>query len=132
MTHVNKFINSMVGNPGSLFSVILMFALISLLFLAPEAMATQPALPDIGSGGADDLLEQSAGTTQQGMFYAIWVVGILLIFVPAYFLIGAFADWMKGRKELGEVGAVIIVGVVIVVAGMWLLSTASDLTNTGI
>ncbi|MES9941716.1 MAG: DUF2976 domain-containing protein [Candidatus Thiodiazotropha sp. 6PLUC2] len=132
MTHVNKFINSMVGNPGSLFSVILMFVLISLLFLAPEAMATQPALPDIGSGGADDLLEQSAGTTQQGMFYAIWVVGILLIFVPAYFLIGAFADWMKGRKELGEVGAVIIVGVVIVVAGMWLLSTASDLTNTGI
>ncbi|MCG7904299.1 MAG: DUF2976 domain-containing protein [Candidatus Thiodiazotropha weberae] len=132
MTHVNKFINLMVGNPGSLFSVILMFALISLLFLAPEAMATQPALPDIGSGGADDLLEQSAGTTQQGMFYAIWVVGILLIFVPAYFLIGAFAEWMKGRKELGEVGAVIIVGVVIVVAGMWLLSTASDLTNTGI
>ena len=132
MAHVSKFINSLVGNPVSLYSVIMMFAMISLLFLSPEAMATQPALPDIGSGGADDLLQQSAGTTQQGMFYAIWVVGILLIFIPAYFLVGAFADWMKGRKELGEVGAVIIVGVVIVVAGMWLLSTASDLTNTGI
>ncbi len=132
MAHVSKLINSLVGNPVSLYSMIMIFAMISLLFLSPEAMATQPALPDIGSGGADDLLQQSAGTTQQGMFYAIWVVGILLIFVPAYFLVGAFADWMKGRKELGEVGAVIIVGVVIVVAGMWLLSTASDLTNTGI
>ncbi|MEW8439280.1 MAG: DUF2976 domain-containing protein [Candidatus Thiodiazotropha taylori] len=132
MASISKLINSMANDSVNLYAIIMMFAMATLFLVSPEAMATAPALPDIGSGGADDLLQQSAGTTQQGMFYAIWVVGILLIFVPAYFLVGAFADWMKGRKELGEVGAVIIVGVVIVVAGMWLLSTASDLTNTGI
>ncbi|MEW8322474.1 MAG: DUF2976 domain-containing protein [Candidatus Thiodiazotropha taylori] len=132
MESVTKFINSTASDSVNLYGFIMMIAMATLFLISPEAMATAPALPDIGSGGADDLLQQSAGTTQQGMFYAIWVVGILLIFVPAYFLVGAFADWMKGRKELGEVGAVIIVGVVIVVAGMWLLSTASDLTNTGI
>ncbi|MEW8492643.1 MAG: DUF2976 domain-containing protein [Candidatus Thiodiazotropha taylori] len=132
MESVSKFINSTASDSVNLYAFIMMIAMATLFLISPEAMATAPALPDIGSGGADDLLQQSAGTTQQGMFYAIWVVGILLIFVPAYFLVGAFADWMKGRKELGEVGAVIIVGVVIVVAGMWLLSTASDLTNTGI
>ncbi|MBV2092479.1 MAG: DUF2976 domain-containing protein [Candidatus Thiodiazotropha taylori] len=132
MESVSKFFNSTASDSVNLYAFIMMIAMATLFLISPEAMATAPALPDIGSGGADDLLQQSAGTTQQGMFYAIWVVGILLIFVPAYFLVGAFADWMKGRKELGEVGAVIIVGVVIVVAGMWLLSTASDLTNTGI
>ena len=132
MASVSKFINSAVGDTVNLYTIITMFAMATLFLISPEAMATAPALPDLGSGGAQDLLQQSAGTTQDGMFYAIWVVGILLIFIPAYFLVGAFTDWMNNRKTLGEVGAVIIVGVVIVVAGMWLLSTASDLTNTGI
>ena len=111
---------------------LLLLSIAVLFMISPDALATAPALPDIGSGGTDDLLEQSSTTTQQAMFYAIWVIGIILIVVPAYFLIGAFAEWMKGRKELGEVGAVIIVGVLIVVAGMWLLSTASELTTAGI
>lgn len=132
MVRVSNYLSTMTKNMPYLAGILMMSAMALMMFVSPEAMATAPALPDIGSGGTDDLLAQSSTTTQQGMFYAIWVVGILLIFVPAYFLIGAFADWMKGRKELGEVGAVIIVGVVIVVAGMWLLSAASDLTNTGI
>ncbi|MCU7804162.1 MAG: DUF2976 domain-containing protein [Candidatus Thiodiazotropha sp. (ex Lucinoma borealis)] len=113
---------------------ILLLIVASLFLLVPvEVFATTPpTLPDIGSGGADDLMAQSAATTQSGMYYAIWLIGIILIVVPAYFLIGAFSDWMKGRKELGEVGAVIIVGVVVVVAGMWLLSTANTMTTTGI
>jgi hypothetical protein len=112
--------------------LILLLSVAVLFMISPDVLATAPELPDIGSGGTDDLLDQSSETTQQAMFYAIWVVGILLIVVPAYFLIGAFADWVKGRKELGEVGGVIIVGVLIVVAGMWLLSTALTMTETGI
>lgn len=131
MTRVrDALISGFEQRPTLWFLVLLSVAV--LFMISPDALATAPQLPDIGSGGANDLLEQSSTTTQQAMFYAIWVIGIILIVVPAYFLIGAFADWMKGRKELGEVGAVIIVGVLIVVAGMWLLSTASDLTTAGI
>lgn len=127
----NSFLTNLQESPY-LMGILMLTAMIVFSLISPEVLATAPALPDIGSGGADDLLAESAATTQSGMFYAIWVVGILLIFIPAYFLIGAFADWVKGRKELGEVGGVIIVGVVIVVAGMWLLTTASDLTTAGI
>lgn len=131
MSRINTLFSKLI-NSQHFFDIFILSAMTGFTMFAPDVIANAPALPDIGSGGANDLLAQSAGVTQDGMFYAIWVVGILLIFVPAYFLIGAFADWVKGRKELGEVGGVIIVGVVIVVAGMWLLSTASTLTTSGI
>jgi uncharacterized membrane protein YhaH (DUF805 family) len=112
-------------------SICMISAMLVTMLFSPETFANAPQLPDM-SGGDTNLLNQSAGTTQRGMYYAIWLIGIILIMVPAYYLIGAFSDWMRGKKELGEVGAVIIVGVVIVVAGMWLLSTASTLTQSGI
>jgi hypothetical protein len=125
----NAFFSGLEERPYM--GLILLLSVAVLFMISPDVLAA-PELPDIGSGGDDDLLEQSSETTQHALYYAIWVVGILLIFVPAYFLIGAFADWVNGRKELGEVGGVIIVGVLIVVAGMWLLSTALDLTTAGI
>jgi hypothetical protein len=120
----------LIGN-FQLASIFMISAMLITAIFSPEVFANAPQLPDMSQGDTN-LLNQSAGTTRSGMFYAIWLIGIILIVLPAYYLIGAFADWMKGRKELGEVGAVIIVGVVIVVAGMWLLSTASTLTESGI
>jgi hypothetical protein len=116
----------------STFATILPLFVFAMMVVSPDALATAPTLPAIGSGGASDLFAESETTTQSGLFYGIWIVGTILLMYPAYFALSAFADWVKGRKELAEVGGVMLVGLVVVVAGMWLLSAASAVVTAGI
>lgn len=94
-------------------------------------MSMQPALADLpqmeppSSGGGGGLFGQIKGYSQDGVVLGGLIISAIAFIVVANAAISTFSEIQDGKKSWTQFGAIVVVGVILLVAVIWLL-TKSD------
>ncbi|MBP2847559.1 TIGR03745 family integrating conjugative element membrane protein [Dickeya oryzae] len=98
-----------------------------LVFLSFRAYADLPAVEAPSTGGGGGLFNSMKGYLRDGFTLGGLVVAVVAFIVVANAAISCFHHVRQGKATWTEFGAFIIVGVVLLVAVIWLLTKAADI-----
>lgn len=96
-------------------------------------MSTQPALADLptmeppSSGGGSGLFGQIKGYSQDGVVLGGLIISAIGFIVVANAAISTFAEVQDGKKGWTQFGAIVVVGVILLVAVIWLLTKSASI-----
>lgn len=96
-------------------------------------MSTQPALADLptmeppSSGGGSGLFGQIKGYSQDGVVLGGLIISAIGFIVVANAAISTFAEIQDGKKTWTQFGAIVVVGVILLVAVIWLLTKSASI-----
>lgn len=108
-------------------SLVIHTALAALFALPVTVFAAMPTMEDPSRGASDSIIE-----TLQNYGFDIGTL-IALILITAMFIgvcyhaYTAFSEIHTGRKTWGEFGLTVSAGAILLVLGIWLLTTATDI-----
>jgi len=110
-----------------LFSLVTHAALAALFALPVTVFAAMPTMEDPSRGASDSIIE----TLQNYGFDIVTLIALLVIaamFVGVvYHAYTTFSEIHTGRKTWGEFGLTVSAGAILLVLGIWLLTTATDI-----
>lgn len=93
-----------------------------------QALAGLPEVEDPTSGkGNGGLMDTLKGHFQDGIILVGLVVAAVAFIVVANAAISSFNEVREGKNTWGKFGALIVVGVVMLVAVIWLINKASNI-----
>ncbi|UFT94982.1 TIGR03745 family integrating conjugative element membrane protein [Pectobacterium carotovorum] len=92
-----------------------------------QAVADLPAIEAPSSGGGGGLFNTLKGYIKDGVSLAGLVVAAIAFLVVAKVAVSAFHDVRAGKADWGAFTAFIIIGVVLLVAVIWLATKALDI-----
>nr|WP_159465203.1 TIGR03745 family integrating conjugative element membrane protein [Scandinavium goeteborgense] len=109
------------------------FSLRAALMLSLAWLVTQPALaglPNVeppSSGGGGGLMATLKGHIQDGLIVLGLVAAAVAFLVVANAAITTFHEVREGKSNWGKFGAIIVVGVVLLVAVIWLVGKSAEI-----
>lgn len=93
-----------------------------------QALAGLPEVEDPTSGsGNGGLMDTLKGHFQDGIILAGLIIAAAAFIVVANAAISSFNEVREGKSTWGKFGALIVVGVVMLVAVIWLVNKASNI-----
>ncbi|EMR9945709.1 TIGR03745 family integrating conjugative element membrane protein [Escherichia coli] len=96
-------------------------------------MSMQPALADLpqmeppSSGGGSGLFGQIKGYSQDGVVLGGLIISAIAFIVVANAAISTFSEIQDGKKSWTQFGAIVVVGVILLVAVIWLLTKSASI-----
>ena len=96
-------------------------------------MSMQPALADLppmeppSSGGGGGLFGQIKGYSQDGVVLGGLIISAIAFIVVANAAISTFSEIQDGKKSWTQFGAIVVVGVILLVAVIWLLTKSASI-----
>ena len=96
-------------------------------------MSMQPALADLpqmeppSSGGGGGFFGQIKGYSQDGVVLAGLIICAVAFIVVANSAISTFSEIQDGKKTWTQFGAIVVVGVILLVAVIWLLTKSASI-----
>ncbi|HAW0919563.1 TPA: TIGR03745 family integrating conjugative element membrane protein [Escherichia coli] len=96
-------------------------------------MSMQPALADLpqmeppSSGGGSGLFGQIKGYSQDGVVLGGLIISAIAFIVVANAAISTFSEIQDGKKTWTQFGAIVVVGVLLLVAVIWLLTKSASI-----
>lgn len=100
--------------------------LLSLLCLSP-AMAGLPTLEPPQSGGGSGLMGNIKGYMQDAIILGGLIVGAVAFIVVAMAAVQTFTEVRNEKAGWGKFGAIIVVGIILLVAVIWLLIKSASI-----
>lgn len=103
------------------------------LMLSLAWLVTQPAmagLPNVeppSSGGGGGLMNTLKGYIQDGLVILGLVAAAAAFLVVANAAITTFSEVREGKASWGKFGAIIVVGIVLLVAVIWLVGKSAEI-----
>ncbi|BEM75173.1 TIGR03745 family integrating conjugative element membrane protein [Serratia ureilytica] len=100
----------------------------SLVYAA--AQPVQAALPTVeppSSGGGGGLMDTLKGHVQDGIVLIGLVLAAVAFIVVAQSAVSTFHEVREGKSTWGKFGAIIVVGIVLVVAVIWLVGKSAEI-----
>lgn len=110
----------------SLMTRINAFLLLCCLF-CESAWADLPAIEPPKSGGGGGLLGQAKGYAQDGIVIGGLILSAVAFFKVASAAVETFSEVRDGKSTWTQFGAIVVVGVVLLVAVIWLLSKSANI-----
>ncbi|WP_235428399.1 MULTISPECIES: TIGR03745 family integrating conjugative element membrane protein [Xenorhabdus] len=92
-----------------------------------SAWADLPAIEPPKSGGGGGLLGQAKGYAQDGIVIGGLILSAVAFFKVASAAVETFSEVRDGKSTWTQFGAIIVVGVVLLVAVIWLLSKSASI-----
>ena len=96
-------------------------------------MSMQPALADLpqmeppSSGGGSGPFGQIKGYSQDGVVLGGLIISAIAFIVVANAAISTFSEIQDGKKSWTQFGAIVVVGVILLVAVIWLLTKSASI-----
>ncbi|UMT25374.1 TIGR03745 family integrating conjugative element membrane protein [Escherichia coli] len=96
-------------------------------------MGMQPARADLpqmeapSSGGGSGLFGQIKGYSQDGVVLGGLIISAIAFIVVANAAISTFSEIQDGKKTWTQFGAIVVVGVILLVAVIWLLTKSASI-----
>ncbi|PHM46584.1 integrating conjugative element membrane protein [Xenorhabdus miraniensis] len=123
MKHIFKFCCRISTNLMTRVSTfILLFGL-----SCASARADLPAIEPPKSGGGGGLLGQAKGYAQDGIVIGGLILSAVAFFKVASAAVETFSEVRDGKSTWTQFGAIVVVGVVLLVAVIWLLSKSASI-----
>ncbi|MDC9589556.1 MULTISPECIES: TIGR03745 family integrating conjugative element membrane protein [Xenorhabdus] len=92
-----------------------------------SARADLPAIEPPKSGGGGGLLGQAKGYAQDGIVIGGLILSAVAFFKVASAAVETFSEVRDGKSTWTQFGAIVVVGVVLLVAVIWLLSKSASI-----
>ena len=92
-----------------------------------SAVAALPEIEAPSSGGGGGLMDNLKGYIQDGILLLGLVAAAAAFLVVANAAITTFHEVREGKSNWGKFGAIIVVGIVLLVAVIWLVSQSSEI-----
>lgn len=92
-----------------------------------SAWADLPAIEPPKSGGGGGLLGQAKGYAQDGIVIGGLILSAVAFFKVASAAVETFSEVRDGKSTWTQFGAIVVVGVVLLVAVIWLLSKSASI-----
>ncbi|WP_338139819.1 TIGR03745 family integrating conjugative element membrane protein [Xenorhabdus bovienii] len=96
-------------------------------FSCQSAWADLPAIEPPKSGGGGGLLGQVKGYAQDGIVIGGLILSAVAFFKVASAAVETFSEVRDGKATWTQFGSIIVVGVVLLVAVIWLLAKSADI-----
>ncbi|NRN30122.1 integrating conjugative element membrane protein [Xenorhabdus vietnamensis] len=96
-------------------------------FSCESAWADLPAIEPPKSGGGGGLLGQAKGYAQDGIVIGGLILSAVAFFKVASAAVETFSEVRDGKSTWTQFGAIVVVGVVLLVAVIWLLSKSASI-----
>ncbi|WP_235428322.1 TIGR03745 family integrating conjugative element membrane protein [Xenorhabdus griffiniae] len=96
-------------------------------FSCRSAWADLPAIEPPKSGGGGGLLGQAKGYAQDGIVIGGLILSAVAFFKVASAAVETFSEVRDGKSTWTQFGAIVVVGVVLLVAVIWLLSKSASI-----
>lgn len=104
------------------------FSLCLLLWMSMQpALADLPTMEPPSSGGGSGLFGQIKGYLQDGVVLGGLVVAAIAFIVVANSAISTYSEIDSGKKTWTQFGAIVVVGVILLVAIIWLLGKSASI-----
>ncbi|TNT81109.1 TIGR03745 family integrating conjugative element membrane protein [Escherichia coli] len=104
------------------------FSLCLLLWMSMQpALADLPTMEPPSSGGGSGLFGQIKGYSQDGVVLGGLIIAAIGFIVVANAAISTFAEVQDGKKGWSQFGAIVVVGVILLVAVIWLLTKSASI-----
>lgn len=100
---------------------------LSLGVMAAPAMAGLPPVEPPSSGGGGGLMDTIKGYLQDGIILGGLVVAAIAFIVVANSAISTFHEVREGKAGWMKFGAIVVVGVILVVAVIWLIGKSAEI-----
>ncbi|HBD1844108.1 TPA: TIGR03745 family integrating conjugative element membrane protein [Salmonella enterica] len=91
-----------------------------------SALADLPSIEAPTSGGGSGIMGQIKGYSQDGIVLGGLIVCAVGFIVVAVAAVQTFADVRNGKSTWSTFGAIIVVGIILIVAIIWLLSKSAS------
>ncbi|EPY6784031.1 TIGR03745 family integrating conjugative element membrane protein [Klebsiella pneumoniae] len=106
----------------------IVFSLCLLLWMSMQpALADLPTMEPPSSGGGSGLFGQIKGYLQDGVVLGGLVVAAIAFIVVANSAISTYSEIDSGKKTWTQFGAIVVVGVILLVAIIWLLGKSASI-----
>ncbi|WP_230580539.1 TIGR03745 family integrating conjugative element membrane protein [Xenorhabdus bovienii] len=92
-----------------------------------SAWADLPAIEPPKSGGGGGLLGQAKGYAQDSIVIGGLILSAVAFFKVASAAVETFSEVRDGKSTWTQFGAIVVVGVVLLVAVIWLLSKSASI-----
>ncbi|WP_339353691.1 TIGR03745 family integrating conjugative element membrane protein [Xenorhabdus budapestensis] len=92
-----------------------------------SAWADLPAIEPPKSGGGGGLPGQAKGYAQDGIVIGGLILSAVAFFKVASAVVETFSEVRDGKSTWTQFGAIVVVGVVLLVAVIWLLSKSASI-----
>ncbi|MGN2499989.1 TIGR03745 family integrating conjugative element membrane protein [Serratia marcescens] len=100
----------------------------SLAYTASQpAQAALPSVEPPSSGGGGGLMDTLKGYIQDGIVILGLVAAAVAFLVVANSAISTFHEVREGKSNWGKFGAIIVVGIVLLVAVIWLVGKSAEI-----
>ncbi|EAT1306842.1 TIGR03745 family integrating conjugative element membrane protein [Salmonella enterica] len=100
----------------------------SLAYAASQpAQAALPSVEPPSSGGGGGLMDTLKGYIQDGIVILGLVAAAVAFLVVANSSISTFHEVREGKSNWGKFGAIIVVGIVLLVAVIWLVGKSAEI-----
>ncbi len=104
------------------------FSLCLLLWMSMQsALADLPTMEPPSSGGGGGLFGQIKGYSQDGVVLGGLIIAAIGFIVVANAAISTFHEVQDGKKGWSQFGAIVVVGVILLVAVIWLLTKSASI-----
>jgi integrating conjugative element membrane protein (TIGR03745 family) len=95
--------------------------------MAAPAMAGLPNVEPPSNGGGGGLMDTIKGYIQDGLVLGGLVVAAVAFMVVAMAAVSTFHEVREGKAGWAKFGAIIVVGLVLVVAVIWLIGKSAEI-----
>jgi integrating conjugative element membrane protein (TIGR03745 family) len=99
---------------------------LSLGVMAAPAMAGLPPVDPPSSGGGGGLMDTIKGYSQDGIVLGGLVIAAIAFVVVALAAVSTFHKVRLGKAEWGEFGAIVVVGLILLVVVIWLVGKSAE------
>jgi integrating conjugative element membrane protein (TIGR03745 family) len=100
---------------------------LSLGVMAAPAMAGLPPVEPPSNGGGGGLWETIKGYLQDGIVLGGLVIAAIAFIVVAIAAVTTFNEVRDGKAGWGKFGAIVVVGIILVVAVIWLIGKSAEI-----
>jgi len=94
---------------------------------APALAAGLPKMEDPSRGQGKGIFETMKNYLYDGAIFGGLLISTVSFMVVAWYAVSVFTEVQRGKKTWADFGMVVMVGVLLVVACIWLLTKAADI-----
>jgi len=91
------------------------------------ALAALPKMEDPSRGQGKGIFETMKNYLYDGAIFGGLLISTVSFMVVAWYAVSVFTEVQKGKKTWADFGMVVMVGVLLVVACIWLLTKAAEI-----
>jgi len=102
---------------------LLLFSLLS----SPALAAGLPKMEDPSRGQGKGIFETMKNYLYDGAIFGGLLISTVSFMVVAWYAVSVFTEVQRGKKTWADFGMVVMVGVLLVVACIWLLTKAAEI-----